>query len=276
MKEALNKFSPVQHEQVNLRRFTLIELLVVIAIIAILASILMPALSSARERGKLSTCINNVKSLGVAFGSYSDDFEGHIIPVQPNFNNNGVSCWPTMLVYKKYLSSSNYSRPVKGINAASEYPAGIFLCPSISGVMVGTGVQAAPAHCGATSNYGLGTFIGRYSSPNTFNPNIDAVKINQYRCHSKVMYAGEKQWGPRDSTTASMYAGNAYILEGMIRHNGKGNFLFFDLHAETRNYYDVPAHADGTLYPKTCTDSERNMSAFWARLDYKKHWPGRF
>ena len=48
-------------------KFTLIELLVVIAIIAILAAILAPALSSARERAKLSTCMNNLKQL--AFGT---------------------------------------------------------------------------------------------------------------------------------------------------------------------------------------------------------------
>ena len=58
-------------------RFTLIELLVVIAIIAILAAMLLPALQSARERGRSATCIANCKSLGTAFTSYVDAYNGY-------------------------------------------------------------------------------------------------------------------------------------------------------------------------------------------------------
>ena len=57
-------------------RFTLIELLVVIAIIAILAAILMPALSQARERAKTSTCTNNLKALVFAMQQYADNNNG--------------------------------------------------------------------------------------------------------------------------------------------------------------------------------------------------------
>ena len=56
--------------------FTLIELLVVIAIIAILAAILMPALSSARERGKSALCTSNLKTLATAMLNYSEDYNG--------------------------------------------------------------------------------------------------------------------------------------------------------------------------------------------------------
>jgi len=57
------------------RGFTLIELLVVIAIIAILASMLLPALNSAREKTKNIFCTNNLKSLGVAHQFYIDEFD---------------------------------------------------------------------------------------------------------------------------------------------------------------------------------------------------------
>lgn len=70
------------------RKFTLIELLVVIAIIAILASILVPALSRARYKAKLVLCTNNQKQLAEIVYMYADDFDGQLIPYKVNGDYN--------------------------------------------------------------------------------------------------------------------------------------------------------------------------------------------
>jgi len=71
---------------VNRKGFTLIELLVVIAIIAILAAILFPVFAKAREKARQTTCISNMKQLGLGFMQYIQDSDEHY----PSSNNWGA------------------------------------------------------------------------------------------------------------------------------------------------------------------------------------------
>src|SRR5437870_6729880 len=102
------------------RGFTLIELLVVIAIIAILAAILFPVFAQAREAARKSTCISNMRQVGMALLMYAGDFDETL----PWSTSSQFSGWTW------YQSVDPYVKSGVGPNGTTQKP--FWLCPSFS------------------------------------------------------------------------------------------------------------------------------------------------
>jgi prepilin-type N-terminal cleavage/methylation domain-containing protein len=102
---------PTQKKSASNRGFTLIELLVVIAIIAILAAMLLPALSSAKERAMRISCVNNLKQMGVAMVIYCSE-SGEVLPTK----TANIDQFPQNGFYLFASSSANPTTPALGAN----------------------------------------------------------------------------------------------------------------------------------------------------------------
>lgn len=243
-------------------QFTLIELLVVIAIIAILAAILMPALSSARERAKTSNCANNLKTLAFAMQQYAD-------------NNNGKA--KAFGVSDKDSRSKNSSNRFIGPAWKDIYP--MTLLPYIGGAYYADSTVAAQhdaakqaicpagrrdtkvetyltANDGNTPNasYGFNTYVTSYDS------NLGTAGKNRYSVLSKVwnpssrglvmdvtLYNNElSSEAGTNNTSGSRYYG-AYRFDYMaLRHNGGSNAAFCDGHVEYLMAEKVRATGSGS------------------------------
>ncbi len=245
----MRKSNSLRHGGVKRNRFTLIELLVVIAIIAILAAILLPALNSARERGRSASCINNLKQQGMAFQMYAQNNEDFVLRYSKNFIQNVNCSWIG------YMITTGLADP------------GTFMCPSLADISVAAKSQSYVSVNAATNVTAGITYSGygfnyKYAGSGRYVRGVD-TKRDWDVCNAKYtdlpqasnmlfvidacqIVGGEKSGYYRIDVikqSAASY-GNP---DG--RHNGSGNILWGDAHVGSSEKLDE-TDPYNTLDPK--------------------------
>ena len=205
--------------------FTLIELLVVIAIIAILAAILLPALNSARERGRTASCLNNQKQFAVALTMYAADNDGRI-PGTRDVNAYRVAGYWNIQIYD-YVGKDT----------------SLFRCPSYTGGKFDNASANFKVVNGGKDEYYSGSYgcNGRMTSPNSSNPAHTVVQLlDNPKGTVPLIFCIT---GPSINTQPHRLLVEPTHAEGQYsysrRHSDGGTISFSDGRAESINFSDL-------------------------------------
>ena len=234
----------MKHSLAPRRAFTLIEILVVIAIIGILSAILFPVLSRARENGRKTACISNLKQLGLAFQQYQQDSRGKLpfagqlqswaeggdwvtggkevagVPTPMNFGTTGQTGddaygLSTPADFKTVEGHEAYPLNPKSALANYTKSAALYVCPS------------APDKDKRKLSYSMNCAIAGLSNIRILNPGDTILLVDEGKTINDGYFWATDAAGSTDA-----------LFDG---HNGGGNLLYVDGHVKFMTSDSVPA-----------------------------------
>lgn len=213
----------------------MIELLVVIAIIAILASMLLPALNNARKTAKSTSCINNLKQIGLSSAQYATDYNGYAPLVQPggwDGNANWRNCWITVL--HPYINGSIWD------GGGTKTSKTIF-CPLGSNEILVNGKKK--------SNYMYNARIGYMTNYASGSTNYAPRKYGKCKKPSTVGVVVDGKCASRSRLDFDVETRNSVLGYMDDRHGqGKVNCLFAEGHAKTIFLYSLTDSQAKTMF----------------------------
>ena len=232
------------------KRFTLIELLVVIAIIAILASILLPALGQAREKAKSSQCVGNLRQQGLAIQQYVSDNDYF-----PSLNNTvfkntaylGFAGWKFCIA--PYLSidlPGNTAQDAKN-GALAE---GIFRCPKFSYEQLNKGYHPIDSYVIYGGGYGYNWGSAQGIGYTNASGSIPWIKPNQVTIPSETIACGDgidDPSHPYSGSNSAMALAVMYLRAEPFRHNTSFGIAWVDGHSSLEKVYTIMQGKDSPI-----------------------------
>lgn len=269
-----NHTSHVTNRSNQHRGFTLVELLVVIGIIALLISILLPALNKARESAKAVQCASNMRQVGLAFIMYAGEYKGWLPPAMSSaYRDNGLmpngtdaTTWVDLLINTKLLVVKEGKYTNSGNPWIDKYNIQVLQCPN---------QDASPWVSSAANDY---LTVWSYTVPYYIFgvDNVNGTQAGQYRPHkltdlkmsSQTMLLVESQVGSPYAFPI-VFDPQGLAPEGNygwdVRHNDNksSNFLMADGHVIPYTFKGKRAFGAVWCFMANWEEEVRNQTYYW-------------